>query len=126
MLLVKQKRETDCGVAALAMLAGVTYEDAMGALFDKRPKRSFRTKPDQMRAAALKFGVVLSKRRIRCVYPDRLARDALIWSKWGGDWHWVVWDSTGKQLLDPLDRPRKVRPISCFRVLRRMGTPRSD
>ncbi len=120
MRLVRQKRGTDCGVAALAMLAGVTYHAAKVALFGPGRRRSFRTLPHEMRAAALKFGVVLSLRRRRCVHPERLTRDALIWARSSGDFHWVVWDNGRQQVLDPLGRGRKSQPISCLLVRRRM------
>lgn len=119
MNLIRQRTNTDCGVACLAMLAGISWEQAREALFNGTPKRSFRTKVQQMRIALLKFGIIMSPSLVVCKNPSRLSRDALLRTNVlaNGDWHWAVWDSKRKKLLDPYYK--QTRLCSALLVLRR-------
>ena len=78
MRIIRQRGETDCGVACLAMLVGVPWAEARNILFDPRRKKSFYTDTDIMRAALRHFGVITSKRLVKCKKPERLKRDALL------------------------------------------------
>jgi hypothetical protein len=101
---VKQKSKTDCGVACFATLAGVSYTQAKRALFGENHEGPCYTQTDQMRNALKEFGVILSEKLVRCVYPEHLNRDALIRTNVLSNemWHWVVWDARRQKILDPL------------------------
>jgi ABC-type bacteriocin/lantibiotic exporter with double-glycine peptidase domain len=123
MRLVRQRTDTDCGVACLAMLAGIPWAQARHALFDRAPTKSFATNTQQMRAALLEFGIVTSLRLFTCKNPLQLKRDALLRTnvKTNGDSHWAVWDFKRQRVLDPYYK--RTRPCSALLVLRRQ-TPK--
>lgn len=100
---VTQKRGTDCGIACVAMVAGVSYEEAekaMGAAAHSR------TQVADLRRALRKLGYSLGHRSIP-VAPERLQYltfDCILKTKPGpksGNWHWMVWDSRAQKILDP-------------------------
>lgn len=66
MKLVRQRGAADCGVAALAMVAGVSYERARKAFhaIDEAPGRDGVTNGDLI-AAAAHLGVTLEAHRVR-------------------------------------------------------------
>lgn len=116
---MKQKTATDCGVACVAMLAGVSWAKARNALnYDKKDTK-FWTNKDTMRDALLSLGVITAKDLVVCKNPQRLQRDALLRTNVlaNGNWHWAVWDAKRKTLLDPYYK--RPRPLSCLVVLRR-------
>lgn len=101
---VEQKRGTDCGVACVAMIAGITYEtaeEAMGLAVHSR------TEVRDLRKALEKFGYNLGYRsipatseKLRCLHFDCILK-----TKPGPksrNWHWMVWDSRTQSILDPL------------------------
>jgi len=122
MRFIRQRTNTDCGVACLAMLAGISWAQARRALFGNVPTKSFSTDTKRMRAALLKFGIVTSLRPIACKNPARLKRDALLRTnvKANGGSHWAVWDSKRQRILDPYYK--RTRPCSALLVLRRLET----
>ena len=65
MRLVRQKTGTDCGVACLAMLAGISWAQARNVLFDRRHKKGFYTDKDAMRAALRRCGVIAREGTVR-------------------------------------------------------------
>lgn len=119
MRLVKQKTETDCGVASVAMLACVSWHEARNELFPDRRTKGFKTDKEQIRAALSHFGVVTSKRLVVCKNPKRLKKDALLRTNVlaNGDWHWAVWDASRERVLDPYYK--RTRFCSCLVVQRR-------
>jgi hypothetical protein len=121
---LKQKTKTDCGVACVAMLAGVSWAKARDALFDKAA-RTFWTQKDDMINALGHLGVTVSKRLVVCKHPDRLQVDALLRTNIlaNGNWHWAVWDAKRKKILDPYYK--RTKPVSCLVVLRRKAPPRT-
>lgn len=56
MAFIMQKHETDCGVAALAMLCDVGYEDAYRVIPWRRHGCQFGTDTKMLRTAALRLG----------------------------------------------------------------------
>ena len=107
---VEQEDENGCGVAAVAMLAGVSYGEARNIIYPNG--RSKLTGTKSLHAALVKLGrKPLSDRRIgfRSKTPDDLDVDALIFVKMGkkgkGSGHWIVWDNAARKLRDP-DQPR--------------------
>ncbi|MBF0860371.1 hypothetical protein HKD24_14390 [Gluconobacter sp. LMG 31484] len=119
MKLIKQKTETDCGVACVAMLAGVSWAKARDALNFKKSDKKFYTDKDSVRNALTRLGVITEKNFVVCKYPERLTKDALLRTNLlaNGNWHWAVWDAKRQEILDPYYK--RTRPLSCLIVLRR-------
>jgi len=122
MRLTKRKNQTACGVACLAMLAGVSCADVERVLFGKNHNGT--RLPDQiMMIKALKrFGILTTKHLTRSSKNQtriNLRQDALIRTNVlaNGNWHWAVWDSGQQNLLAPYYK--RPRPYSCLVVLRR-------
>lgn len=108
---IKQKNLNDCGVACVAMLARVDYQDAFDAIHPTGRSKLTHTK--DLHVALERLGrKPLTKTRIgfRSKAPDDLNNDALIFVKMGKKGkrggHWIVWDAKAKKLRDP-DRPEK-------------------
>ena len=103
-LYVKQRGKTDCGVACLAMLCGVKYEDANRAIPWRREGCLHGTSTKQLVDGAKKLGFKTDGGRLKVVKaaPGK-ATDYNIWWKIAdnslvkipqpgyNDWHWVVW-----------------------------------
>lgn len=111
MAFVKQRNKRDCGVAALAMLCDVTYEEANRAIPWRREGILSGTTTTQLREGGIKLGYETKstpQNRLKVVRkPKSWAgwKDANLWavipdnslvkiqhprgSNWG--WHWVVW-----------------------------------
>ena len=100
---VFQECQTDCGVACVAMLAGVSYGAAKKTLFSRSSPRI--TSSGKLFAALRKLGKdpqgdrMISLKRINL---NDLQYDALV-----GVWldkqyrHWVVWDASVRKIRDP-------------------------
>ena len=118
---LRQRKSTDCGIACVAMLANCFYSDAKRTLFPNGPgKNGYVTTKDQMRMALLQLGVITSRRLVRCGRDISLTRDALLATNYRSsddEWHWAVWDSKRKKILDPYYK--RTRPFSQLTVLRR-------
>lgn len=116
---VKQKTETDCGVACVAMLAGVSWAKARDALDFERNDTAFWTDMDSMKTALKRLGVITAERLSVCKNPKNLQTDALLRTNLlaNGNWHWAVWDARRQKILDPYYK--RTRPLSCLIVLRR-------
>ncbi|WP_141395802.1 hypothetical protein [Sphingomonas spermidinifaciens] len=104
---IAQETSTDCGVAALAMLAGVTLNEARDYLVDAGFKVSG-VKAKAIVAGLKHFGrepLRASSIRLASINLNRLADDALLscWLKVDEEWcgHWAVWDARGRRVLDP-------------------------
>ena len=101
---VKQRFATDCGVGCVAMLAGVSYEEAFDAVYPDG-KRGI-TSTNKLRAALTKLGRppvdgrMVSKKRTKL---KSLPNDALLKvqpTTCAGK-HWVVWDRKAQKKRDP-------------------------
>lgn len=110
---IEQQDENGCGVAAVAMLTGVSYDEARAVIYPSG--RSRLTKTKDLHAALIELGrIPLSERRIGFTSntPEDLDGDALIFVKMGkkgkGNGHWIVWDHAARTLRDP-DKPRPFR-----------------
>src|SRR5665213_4508399 len=125
---VRQRTDTECGIACVAMLADVGYEKARHALSGPNHNGTGRSEKDQMRKALTTFGVIITKRLVRCARHPSSKRDALVRTNVGpisGNWHWAVWDATQQKFLDPLPYKRGFHPYSCLVVLRRLRRSKS-
>ena len=124
MRLIKQKDESGCGIAAVAMLAGVSYEVAKDLIFPDRTtrKRSFVTDTGVLRDALRGLGVPVADGCIRVKDKAQLKQDALLKvnRQKSGGFHWCVWDSKRRRILDP-----GVPPIERLEVFAALfiGTP---
>ena len=120
MRLVKQRHASDCGVACVAMLADVSWEEANLTIFGRVKERGFYTQTADLRDALRRLGVILEIRMKVCRAPRRLRRDALLKTntRKGGYWHWAVWDAERQEILDPYGY-KAIRPVSCIPVLKR-------
>lgn len=107
MRLVRQKnRSSGCGPACVAMLAGVTYEQAIRSIWDGHDyKIDLYTGYSDLRKGLRGLGVRVADRATRSssftsahgVYIYGCQRN-----KKGDTWHWVVFDGRRARLYDPL------------------------
>ncbi len=128
MAFVHQRSKTDCGVASLAMLCNVTYEEAKAVIqWERRNSRGTTTR--MLRAGALKLGYITEstpQNRLKTIkFPDVWVGKTVggeIWNfippnslvKLPGmrGWHWVVWKND--RIYDPargVFRPRRYDKI---------------
>jgi ABC-type bacteriocin/lantibiotic exporter with double-glycine peptidase domain len=102
---IKQKEENDCGVACVAMLAGVSYDEARAVIYPNG--RAKLTKTKDLSAALKKLGrEPLSDRRqpFGSQTLQDLETDALVFvelKNGNASKHWVVWDAKAKKPRDP-------------------------
>jgi hypothetical protein len=127
---IKQRTTTDCGIAAVAIVAGVSYEEAKAA-FGPFPGRGFLTEAKDLRRALKALGVPLSKRlrRLRGATQIRLKCDAIalvgVAGKNGNEEnHWIVWDALEQRLLDP-ERRRAKETYAFFGYLKVKGSAKN-
>ena len=112
---VAQRRATDCGIAAVATIANVSYEEAKAA-FPCFQGRGFATTAKDVRGALKRLGVRLGRERdkralikLRAQGHDGLL-NVLIRGRRGRDvGHWIVWDASAGELLDPLRKTARAR-----------------
>jgi len=112
---IYQRKQTDCGVAAVAMLCDATYDEAKAAIFGDG--RVGITSSGELLAAIREFGGrPLSERCIAVAdthLPD-LENHALLKGKLlceeSEPVHWAAWDCQAQAIRDPygFDYPFKV------------------
>jgi hypothetical protein len=98
--------EDGCGVACVAMLAGVSYKMALTKMFGDRHVTPTTTK--QIRKELRKFGLFSARKLVRSIkwrHYTELRQDAILKVKIpkrsGAGWHWIVWDAKRGKFLDP-------------------------
>ncbi len=105
MKLVKQLDPKGCGVACVAMVAGISYEEAKRVLFPnhQRHKRSFASDTPDLRRALRSLGFQVADRCIRISKTSQLNQTALLKvnRQPEGPFHWTVWDHQNQSILDP-------------------------
>ena len=101
-----QEKENDCGAGAVAMLCGVSYEEAAREVFDGR--KPGRTASGRLLKAIKKLGGRPLESRCKArgdTDLTELKNDALLKCQMlDGDksyTHWAVWDSEGQTIRDP-------------------------
>ena len=122
---IKQKDAWGCGVACVAMVAGVDYLAAKAVVHGKRGVDGTWTR--DLIVALEHFDITVGNRLIP--FGNRNFRDLKIDAimkvglKKSGAWHWVVWDLANGSIRDPHDGPsewrnsnRRPRPISYLPV----------
>ena len=118
---IKQRDINDCGVACVAMLADVDYDEAFAILYPTGRTRKLKT--DDLRAAltTLNRKPSAGKRQpFGSMEPSDLTSDALVFvmlEENGEEYrHWIVWDAEAKKPRDPYQRKRSHRPVSYLLV----------
>ena len=103
-----QKDEMGCGVACVAMLSGRTYAEVRRRMFGDGEVAG--TKAPFLREHLERLGCRVDALRLKPLkklrYSD-LEYDAIlkVWPRQDGNWHWVVWDSCRRRVLDPEEPP---------------------
>lgn len=108
---IYQQGETDCGAAALAMIANVDYEVAKAFLMNEAG-RNRSISSGYMIKGINKFGrkcvgdrcTAIGERRLYDLDNDALLSGNLlipIDGGWKRDGHWCVWDSQQQVIRDP-------------------------
>lgn len=111
-MFVRQREEKDCGVAALAMLCDVTYDEAIRAIPWRRVGLLDGTSTKMLVAGAAKLGYEPEASPGRLPYRLRVLPDKS-WTNIPNNslvkiphpsgpefgWHWVVWRK--KKIYDP-------------------------
>ncbi len=101
---IQQRTKKDCGVACVAMLAGVPYETARAAFGFKRG--IVPTSAADCIRALRKLGVAVD--RFLPLGPDpveSLTVPALLkTNKRRKKWHWTVYDPSARHVIDPYDQ----------------------
>ncbi|WP_237482708.1 cysteine peptidase family C39 domain-containing protein [Lichenibacterium dinghuense] len=117
MRLVTQKHENDCGAACVAIIAGVSLNEAKGRLPAHCEIRG--TSSQELRTALLTFGVDTDElKRIGSADYTSFAFDAVLRGKLDDDDHWVVWEAKRKRVLDPYKPGGEFRCTSYVKVNR--------
>lgn len=101
---VKQKTEKDCGAACVAMLAGVTLDEAYEAVYGDGRKRV--TSAGKLRVALAKLGrppvegrmVSIGRTTLKSLPHDALLKVQPLTCSIK---HWVVWDKKRQMKLGP-------------------------
>lgn len=113
---IKQRGGTDCGVGCVAMLAGVSYEEAFEAVYPDGKRRI--TSTNKLRAALIKLGRppvegrMVSKKTTKL---KSLPHDALlkVQPTTSVGKHWVVWDAKHQKKRDPWPEPMRHKVV-CY------------
>lgn len=113
-----------CGVACVAMIAGVSYQGALRTMYGEKPV--IKTLTSDLRRGLRSLGVECASELIRSSkqrHYRNLRQDAILKTRTRADrdWHWIVWDSKRQILLDPEPKGyRYVRPpITSYLVVYR-------
>ena len=94
--------EDGCGIACVAMVSRRTYAEVRKRMFPNGEVT--RTDASMLRDALERFGCTVAPRiRKMTMHYSKLPFDAIleVARHKDGSWHWVVWDSRRKRILDP-------------------------
>jgi ABC-type bacteriocin/lantibiotic exporter with double-glycine peptidase domain len=115
MRLVHQNGEDGCGIACVAMVAGVTYDGAKDELPGYWERKG--TTKKQMRHGLRHYGIKTSApKSIAGKNYKEFEFDAVLLGYWDEEMHWTVWDFKHKKLLDPYRGRSKFRCTSFIRI----------
>ncbi|MGO9005103.1 MAG: hypothetical protein ACLQB4_04975 [Beijerinckiaceae bacterium] len=111
----------DCGIACVAMLAGVRYSKALEAFDDKSSAAKNGNFAPALRDALIRLGRRPSRRLVKFRGYSVLEYDAILKVNLynnGAEWHWVAWDAKRKRILDPWEPPyiKRYRPVAVLPV----------
>jgi hypothetical protein len=101
---VKQLHGTGCGAACVAIIARVSYSEALEVMFPDQ-KRGFYSTYSDIRRSLVQFGVASEPIARRCTRFQRIAHLAVVGCRYRAvteTWHWIVYDPEGWTLFDPI------------------------
>ena len=130
MKLVKQIDKTGCGIACVAMLAGITYSTVRRLMFPDPKTREFYTSTNDVRVALKQLGFDVANRLvpIRRNQLPPITENAIIKMNLKpntGAWHWAVWDAERRRLLDPRRPPYRRRRYVSHLIVKPLPPPQS-
>ena len=113
---VPQRHSTDCGVACVAMIAGVSYQEAFDAFRFSPDQRQFYTTHTCLTKALGRLGISVLRKKFRSwqAIPG-LAIVAVNHRCNRQLFHWVMFD--GRQILDPMQNKYRQHRASGFYLL---------
>lgn len=115
MNLVHQNGENGCGIACVAMVTDVTYDQAKDEL--PRYWESKGTTKKQMRRGLRHYGITTNTPKpIAGKNFKDFQFDAVLLGYWGKEMHWTVWESKHRKLLDPYRGRSNFRCTSFIRI----------
>jgi hypothetical protein len=114
---VLQENEEGCGVACVAMIAGVSYWDARVAIFGKKQRYLHTTFTSDLVKGLRKLGFRSGGKLTRLGQKSKISdyrdipQNAILKvnRRKNGSWHWIVWDAAARCTRDPL-KPAYKRP----------------
>tara|TARA_R110000782_G_scaffold132359_5_gene224394 strand:+ start:48980 stop:49372 length:393 start_codon:yes stop_codon:yes gene_type:complete len=124
---IKQRYGDDCGIACVAMVAGVPYAQA-AEKFSLKPNGSRLTNTKDLITALRLLGVSvegdhlepLPKQSYRwraALREDECVAILKSPTRKNGKWHWRVYDPVRDRVVDPKDRPyQRLRATSRLRI----------
>ena len=107
------------------MLAGRSYVEVRRRMFPKGRVEATRA-PDLRKHLKL-YGCLVDARRLKPLPKHKrytkLSCDAIlkVWPRNDGSWHWVVWDSSKRRVLDPAEPPFVNYRVKGYLPVRRPG-----
>jgi len=111
-----QRYRSDCGVACVAMIAGVSYQQAFAVFGFAEGEKGFHTRHKDLVEALDKLGCQVQRKMFRA-WEDIPGHAILAVNHRckRRNFHWVVFD--GKAVLDPSPhRPARERRLNCYRA----------
>ena len=106
MRLVRQQDTTGCGIASVAMIAGISYAQAKRVLFPDVTggRRNYSLNAYQLRDGLRSLGFQVSNNFVRVPRDIRNLKFTAILKaneQQDGGWHSVVWNPMRQLILDP-------------------------
>jgi ABC-type bacteriocin/lantibiotic exporter with double-glycine peptidase domain len=117
---VRQLNRNGCGVACVAMAAGVSYTAARIAIFGNDNPHDHRTTSMDLRRGLRALGVHCAERQLPMrVHHTHLSASAILKANVtrSGHWHWVIWDHHRQRILDPAKLTSRPRVVAYLRLL---------
>ncbi len=118
---LKQKDRTGCGVAVIAMLCNVEYEEVKKLVPAEGGKYNWSMNEDDLRKLIANFHLVCPRGWTPCSQEElsQLDTHAII----ATDTHWMVYDYKQKKILDPWfrDRSNEHQVDSVLKVYKESG-----
>lgn len=113
--MIKMSKPKSCSVCCVAMLANITFDDAVKICFRHYPK-DFSMDFDAMENALINAGLEIKRLEFT---PDYIVKDTLIECRHKSKryWHYVVYDAERKCFLDPIPNPPCIKEYEFFRSI---------
>lgn len=125
MILVKQRETLDSGVAVVATVAGISYDEAAAAYLSLGLSPMTGTVAGDLRKVLRLHGIDLGHRSYPITEQDlcRLEVDAILSTVVNvtDSQHWMAWDHTHQRILDPGQRSHKRPLVGWFLKVKRQA-----